>query len=96
MLHRGKEERNIARTIRKVNWIGHILLRNCVLKHGTKGQIEGKMEITGRRGRRRKQQLDDLKEKSRYLKLKDEPPDCTVWRTRFGRGYVPVERQAME
>jgi hypothetical protein len=51
MLHRAKEERNVARTIRKVNWIGHILLRNCVLKHGTEGQIEGKMEITGRRGR---------------------------------------------
>jgi hypothetical protein len=27
------------------------------------GKIEGRIEVTGRRGRRRKQQLDDLKEK---------------------------------
>jgi hypothetical protein len=30
-----KEERNILHAIkrRKVNWIGHILRRNCLLKH---------------------------------------------------------------
>jgi hypothetical protein len=30
-----KEERNIVHTIkrRKANWIGHILRRNCLLKH---------------------------------------------------------------
>jgi hypothetical protein len=27
------------------------------------GKLEGKIEMTGRRGRRRKQPLDDLKEK---------------------------------
>ena len=41
----------------------------------------------GRRGRRRKQLLDNLKEKRRYWNLKEEAPDRTVWRTRFGRGY---------
>jgi hypothetical protein len=46
-----------------------------------------------RRGRRRKQLLDDLKEKRRYWKLKEEAPDHTVWRTRFGRGYGPFVRQ---
>jgi hypothetical protein len=32
-------------------------------KHVTEGQIEERIEVTGRRGRRRKQLLDDLKEK---------------------------------
>jgi hypothetical protein len=27
------------------------------------GKLEGRIEVNGRRGRRRKQQLDDLKEK---------------------------------
>jgi hypothetical protein len=34
VLQRVKEERNIVHTIkrRNANWIGHILLRNCLLK----------------------------------------------------------------
>jgi hypothetical protein len=66
--HRVKEERNIVRTIkrRKANWIGHILRRNCLLKHVIERKLEGRIEMTGRRGRRRKQLLDDLKEKRRY------------------------------
>jgi hypothetical protein len=57
-LHRVKEERNDLRTIkrRKTNWIGHILRRNCLVKH----DIEGRIEVTGRRGRRRKKLSDDL------------------------------------
>jgi hypothetical protein len=37
------DERNTQQTIkkRKANWIGHILRRNCLLKHGIKGKIEG-------------------------------------------------------
>jgi hypothetical protein len=45
-----------------------------------------------RRGRRRKQLVDDLKEKRRYWKLKEEALDRTLWRTRFVRGYGPVVR----
>ena len=59
MLHR--EKRNgTAHAIkrRKANWIGHILSRNCLLKQ----VIEGKIEVTGRGGRSRKQVLDGLKE----------------------------------
>jgi replicative superfamily II helicase len=49
VLHRIKEERNILHTIkRKANWIGHILRRNCLLKHVTDGKIEGRIEVTGR------------------------------------------------
>jgi hypothetical protein len=40
------------------------------------------------------QLLDDLNEKSGYWKLKEEALDCNIWRTRFGRGYGPVVRQA--
>jgi hypothetical protein len=65
VLHKVKEERNILLTIkrRKTNWIGHILRRNCLLKHVIEGKLEGRIEMTGRRGRRRKQLLYDLKEK---------------------------------
>jgi hypothetical protein len=65
VLHRVKEERNTLHTIkrRKANWIGHILRRNCLLKHVIEGKLEGRIELTGRRGRRRKQLLDDLKER---------------------------------
>jgi hypothetical protein len=49
--------------------------------------------MTGKRGRRRKQLLDILKEKRIYSKLKEEALDGTVWGTRFVRGYDPVVRQ---
>jgi hypothetical protein len=98
VLHRVKEERNILHTIkrRKANWIAHILRRNCLLKHVIEGKLEGRIELTGRRGRKRKQLLDDLKENKRYWKLKEEALDRNLWRTRFGRGYEPVIRQTTE
>jgi hypothetical protein len=38
VLHRVKEERNILDTIkrRKVNWIGYVFSRNCIIKYITK------------------------------------------------------------
>ena len=64
VLLRVKEQRNILHEIskRKVNWIGHILRRNCLLQRVTEGKIQGGIEVTGRRGRRRRKLLDDLKE----------------------------------
>jgi hypothetical protein len=44
------------------------------------------MDVTGRRGRRRRKILDDLKEMRRYSHLKEEASDCMIWRARFGRG----------
>jgi hypothetical protein len=43
VLHRVKEERNIIRTVKgkKVDWIGHILRRNCLLKYVIEGKIGG-------------------------------------------------------
>jgi hypothetical protein len=79
VLHRVKEERNIVHTIkrRKATWICHILRRNCLLNHVTEWEI--RIEVTGRRGRRRKQLQDDLKEKRGYWKLKQEALDRTLW-----------------
>jgi hypothetical protein len=62
----------------------------------TEGKLEGRKEMVGRRARRRKQLLDDLEEKRRYWKVKEEVLDGTMWRTRFGRGYGPVVRQSTE
>ena len=56
--------------------------------------IKGK--VTGRQGKRRKQLLDDVKKKRGYWKVKQNAPDHTLWRTRFGRGYGPVEIQSKE
>jgi hypothetical protein len=49
VLHR-VEERNILHAIkrRKANWIGHILSRNCLLKHVIEGKLQGRTEMTGR------------------------------------------------
>jgi hypothetical protein len=63
VLHRVKEERNVLRTIkRRANWLGHILHRNCLLKHIIEVKVKGRIEVTGTGGRRRKQLLDDLVE----------------------------------
>jgi len=48
--------------------------------------------VTGRRGRRRRKLLDDLKERRGYSHLKEEALDRTMWRARFGRGFGPVVR----
>ena len=52
--------------------------------------------MTGRRGRRRRKLLDDLKERRGYSHLKEEVLDRTMWRAGFGRGFGPVERQTAE
>jgi hypothetical protein len=90
-----KEQRNILHEIRKgkTNWIGHILRRNCLLQRVAEGKIQGGIEVTGRRGRRRKKLLDDLKERRGYSHLKEEALDRTMWRAQFGRGFGPVVRQ---
>jgi hypothetical protein len=63
VLRRVKGKRNILHTVkrRKTNWIGHILHRNCRLKH-VGGKINIRIEVRGRRGRRHKQLMDDHKE----------------------------------
>jgi hypothetical protein len=48
--HGVDEERNILCTVkgRKANWIGHILHRNCLVKHVIEGKIEGRIDVMGR------------------------------------------------
>jgi aminoglycoside phosphotransferase len=46
--------------------------------------------VTRRRGRRRKQLLDDLGDRRGYAHLKEEALDRIKWRNRFGRGCGPV------
>ena len=91
-LLRVNEQRDILHEISKwkANWIGHILRRNCLLQRATEGNKKVGIEVTGRRGRRRRKLLDDLKDRRGYSYLKEEAlyrPKC---RTRFGRGFVPV------
>jgi hypothetical protein len=50
------------------------------------GKLGGGIEVTGRRGRRVRQLLDDLKETRGCWKLKEKALGCTVWRTGFGAG----------
>ena len=54
---------NEQRRKRKASWIGHILRRNCLLQQVIEGKIKGQIEVTSRRGRRRKKLLDDLKDR---------------------------------
>jgi hypothetical protein len=49
--------------------------------------------VTGRRERRRKQLLDDLKGARGYGKLEAKALYHTLWRTRFGRGCGSIFRQ---
>ena len=58
--HMVKKEINILH-----NWIDQILPKNCLLKRAIERKAEGKVEVTGIRGRRRKQLVDDLKENRR-------------------------------
>jgi len=87
---RVKEERNNLLTIkrRKANWIFYSLHRNCLLNHVIEGKIEG---MGRRRKRRRKQLLDDLKEKRRCWNLKEE----VLNRSCFKRGYGAVIRRVL-
>ena len=92
ILIRVNEQMNILHEIRKrkANWIGHILRRNCLLQQVIEGKIKGQIEVTRKRGRRRKNLLDDLKDRRGYCQLKEEALDRTMWRNRFGRGSGPV------
>jgi hypothetical protein len=73
-----------------------MLRRNCLLKQVIEGKIKGEMEVTRRRGRRRRNLLDDLKDRRGYSHLKEKALVRTVWRARFGSGVGPVVRQTAE
>jgi hypothetical protein len=49
--------------------------------------------VIGRRGRRRRKLLDELKERRGYSHLKEKAVDRAIWRALFGRGFGPGIRQ---
>jgi hypothetical protein len=55
-----------------------MLRKNCLLKHVIEGKTEERIDVTGRRGRRRKRRLDDLKAMREFWKLKEEALDGSV------------------
>jgi hypothetical protein len=60
---------------------------NYHLQQVTEGKMKGLIEVTGRRGRRRRKLLDDLKERRGYSHLKEKALDRTMWRARFGKVF---------
>ena len=80
VLKRKGEKRTLLNNIlrRKVNWIDHILGRNCLLGDAIEGQMT---EVKG--VGRRTQLLDDLRNWRRYRELKEEAEDRKRWRRRF-------------
>jgi hypothetical protein len=76
--------------------IGYTLRRNCLLQQVIEVKIKAGIEVTERRGRRRRKLQDDLKERRGFSHLKEEALDRTKWRARFGRGFGPVVRQTIE
>jgi len=69
------------------------LRRNCLLQRVIEGKIQEGLNVTGRRGRRRRKLLNYLKERIGYSDLKEEALDRSIWRAGFGRGFGPVVRQ---
>jgi hypothetical protein len=63
------------------------LRRNCLLQHAIEGNIDRKIEVAERRGRRCKLLLDDLRE-TKYSKLKVEALDQTLW--------IPLSEEAVD
>jgi hypothetical protein len=60
--------------------------RNCLLQQVIEGKIKGGIRVKGKRGRKRRNLLEDLKERRRYSHLKEKALDREMWRARFGRG----------
>jgi hypothetical protein len=69
------------------------LRRNCLLQQVVKGKIKGWIEVTARRWRRRRNLLDDLKERRGYSHRKEEALDHTMWRAWFGKSLGLLVRQ---
>jgi hypothetical protein len=71
-------------------------MQDCLIKQVIEGKIKGEMEVTRRRGRRRKKLLDDLKDRRVYSHFKEGALYRTMWRDRFGGCFEPVVRQNSE
>jgi len=54
------------------------LRRKYLPQRVIEGKMKGGIEVTGKRGRRRRKLLDDLRERRRYTHLKEEALDRTM------------------
>jgi hypothetical protein len=81
---------------RNANGIGHILRRNCLLKHFVEQKVEGRIEVTERQGITRKQLLDGFKVKRGYCKPKEKEIARILLRTLVGRDCGSVVRRTVE
>ena len=81
VLHGIKEDRDNLYTAErsKTNWIGHIMCRSCFLKHVIEGKMQWIIEEMGRRGRMRKQLLDEVKEMGGHWNLNTMQRSKTNW-----------------
>ena len=68
VLKRVGEKRRILQVIRnrKRNWIGHWLMRDCLLMDALEGMMSGKRG----RGRRRYQMVDNIRVEKSYVRMK--------------------------
>jgi hypothetical protein len=68
-----REKPKLAQVVKKfpafneIRFFYRILRRNCLLSQVIEGKIKGGIEVTGRRGRRRRKLLDDLKQRRGYI-----------------------------
>ena len=71
VVRRVKEDRNILHIIkrRKANWFCYTLRRKCLLKHFIEGKLKGRIDVTGRQGRRIKQLLNEFKKTKGVLEI---------------------------
>jgi len=74
------EKRTLLNNIlrRKVNWIGHIVRRNCLFHNVIGGEMMG---VKG--AERRTYFLDDLRNRRRYWELEEEAEDRKRWKRQF-------------
>jgi hypothetical protein len=54
------------------------LHKNCLLQYVIEGKVQGRIQVTGRQGKRSMQLLDNFKEKRGYFKLKEGALDGTL------------------
>ena len=66
---------------------------NYLRRHVIAEKIDVGIEVEGKRGRRRKQQLGDFKKNKGCRRLEEESLGCTIWRVGFGRDCGPVVKQ---
>jgi hypothetical protein len=90
VVQRTKERSSILHTAKRRKLTGFV---RCCVETVFKTSYcteDRRVEVMGRRGRRRKHLLEVLKEKKGYRKLKEEAPDRTLRRTGCGWLWVAV------